>query len=181
MQISKQTAKNYAQALSESLSGDITLHEALLNEIEVINESFNQVKTIWEVFNNPAISTDEKKKLIKRIFEGKMNAKLLNFLFLLVDKKRFNLLPEIQNQFVVIVNKLKNIVLAEVSSAVELDTESIQKLKQRLENILTKNGKVTIETKLEPALIGGLVVKINDLIYDGSIKGKLEGLKRRLG
>lgn len=181
MQISKQTAKNYAQALSESLSGDVTLHETVLNEVKIINESFNQVRTIWGVFNNPAISTAKKKELIKRTFEGKINAKLLNFLFLLIDKKRFNLLSEIQNQFIVIVNKLKNIVVAEVSSAVELDTESIQKLKQRLENILTKNEKVTIETKLEPALIGGLIVRINDLIYDGSIKGKLEALKGRLG
>ena len=180
MQISKQTAKNYAQALSESLSGDITLHETFLNEIKIINESFNQVKNIWEVFNNPSISTDEKKELIKKIFQGKINAKLLNFLFLLIDKKRFNLLPEIQNQFTKIVNKLKNTVIAEVQTASEIDPVMLEKLKQRLESIFTKNEKVTIETKVNPELIGGLLVKVEDLIYDGSIKGRLDDLKRKI-
>ena len=181
MQKSKQIAKNYAQALSESAASDLTTHETFLTEIKVINESLNQVKNSWEIFYNPAISGDEKKGLVKKLLSGKINAKLLNFLFLLIDKNRFDLLPEIQNQLFKIVNNLKNTVVAEVQSASIIDTASLESLKQRLENILTNNEKVTIETKVNPELIGGLVVKVNDLVYDGSIKGKLEVLKRRLG
>ncbi len=175
----KQISKNYAQALSESISDDLAQKETILEEIKTINASFNQTKNSWDIFNNPAISQGEKKELLKKLFNGKINLKLQNFLSLLIDKNRFNLLSEIQDELIKIINKLNNVVVAEVESASEIDEATMESLKQRLKEL--KNEKVTIETKINPELIGGLVVKINDLIYDGSIKGKLEGLKRRLG
>ena len=177
---SKQVAKNYAQVLIEITNGDLNLQEIFLNEIKAICESIAQVKGAKEVFENPAISKEEKKALLKKLFGGKINEKSLIFLFLLIDKQRFNLLPEIQNQLIAMVNKNKGITIAEVSSAKALDTGSIEALKQKLERILGKNQKIAIESKIEPALIGGLKVKINDLIYDGSVKGRLENLKRKL-
>lgn len=180
MKPSKQIAKNYAQALIELASSDLSLQETFLSEIKILNESLNQVKDSKEVFENPAISKEQKKELLKKLFQGKINQKTLNFLFLLVDKQRFNLLSEIQNQLEKIVNKNKGIVIANVTSSSELDKNTLEILKQKLENTLGKNEKVTIESKIEPELLGGLVVKVNDLVYDGSIKRRLENLKRIL-
>lgn len=177
---SQQVAKNYAQALIEVCGNDLNLQETLLAELKVICDSFDKAKGSKEIFRNPGISKDGKKALIKKLFSGKINEKNLTFLFLLIDKQRFNLLSEIQNQLTSIVNKNKGITIAEVSSAKELDTSSLEALKQKLEKTLGKNEKIAIESKIEPALIGGLKVKINDLIYDGSVKGRLENLKRKL-
>ncbi len=178
---SKQVARNYAQALIELAGSNLRLQEEFLNEITVICESINKVKGTKEIFETPTISKDEKKVLIKKLFEGKINQKTFNFLLLLTDKQRLGILPEIQNQLTIIVNKNKGITIAEVSSASQLDSVSLESLKQKLEKVLGKNEKVTIESKIEPALIGGIVVKVNDLVYDGSVKGRLENLKRRLG
>ena len=180
MKKSPQVAKNYAQALIELAGNDLTVQETFLSEIKAVNESINQVKNANQIFENPEISKDEKKSLLRKLFQGKLNAKVLNLLLLLIDKQRFNLLSEIQNELLKLVNKNKGIIIAKVSSASELDANTIQALKQKLENILGKNEKVTIESKVEPALLGGVKVTINDLVYDGSIKGKLENLKRRL-
>ena len=181
MQLSKQISKNYAQALIELAGGDLSLEETFLNEIKSINEIISQIKETKQIFENPGISKDEKKELIKNLFSGKINQNVLNFLFLLIDKQRFNILPDIQNWLNKFINNRKGIVIAEVTSALELDANTLENLKQKFETLLKEDKKVTIETKIEPALIGGLMVKINDLVYDGSIKGKLDNLKRRLG
>lgn len=178
---SKHVSRNYAQALIELAGSDLRLQEEFLNEITAICESINKVKGAKEVFGTPTISKDEKKILIKKLFEGKINQKTFNFLLLLTDKQRLSILPEIQNQLTIIVNRNKGITIAEVSSASQLDSASLEALKQKLEKVLGKNEKVTIESRVEPALIGGIVVKVNDLVYDGSVKGRLENLKRRLG
>lgn len=181
MQQSYKIAKNYAQALFETYTQDISLQESVLSELKTITNVLESTKDSWSFFTNPGISRDDKKESIKKIFSSKINQNLLNLLFLLIDNKRFILIPEIQNQFNKLVNNSKGITNAQVYSAVELDNNIIDKLKESLENINRRGGKVTIESKVEPALIGGMKIKINDLVYDGSIKGKLENLKQRLG
>ena len=184
MKQSTKIAKNYARALFElgELSGnDLSLQETILSELNNINEIINKVKDAKVIFTTPVIAKDEKKELIQKLLQGKIDQKVLNFLFLLIDKQRFNMLPEIQDELNKLVNKLKGIVVAEISSASALDNETLEKLKQKLENILTKDKKILVESKIEPELIGGIKVKMDDLVFDGSIKGKLENLKRRLG
>lgn len=180
MQQPKQIAKNYAQALIELGEGNIQTQETFLNEIKTINESMGQVKNAKQVFEHPAISKDEKKKLVETLRRS-VSTTIMNFLCLLIDKQRFNLLGEIQNWLSKLVNKNKGIVIVEVTSAHNIDTNTLEAIKQKLENTLLKNEKVRVESKVEPELIGGLKIRVNDKVYDGSIKGRLESLKRRLG
>ncbi len=178
MHESKRVSKNYALALFE-LIGIIQEQEIVLNELTVINETITIVKQAKDVFHNPSISKDVKKELIKKLFQGKINQNLLNFLFILVDNQRFNLLQDVKEHFQRLVNKSKGMTFAEVSSACELDKSAIDSLKKRLEQLLGEEN-ILIEAKTDPALIGGVKVKINDLVYDGSVRGRLEGLKRKL-
>lgn len=180
MQQSSQIAKNYAQALIELTENDLSSQEKFLNEIKALNESFSNTKELKQIFESPAISKDEKKKIVETLRQ-QVSREIFNFLCILIDKQRFNVLPEIQNELNKLINKQKGIVVAEVSSVNELENETLERLRQRLEGILGSNKKITIEFKTEPSLIGGIKVKINDLVYDGSIKGRLENMKRRLG
>ena len=181
MKQSQQITRNYAQALMELTNNDLQFQELLLNEIKTLDKGISQVKDSWSFFNNPGVSKEEKKNIIKKTFSGKINEKILNFLLLLIDNKRFNLLPEIHNQFNKLVNKSQGTIIAEVYSTVDIDTNILQKLKQGIEDTIGSNKKVEIESKMEPSLIGGIKVKINDHVYDGSIKSRLENLKQRMG
>ena len=181
MKQSQKIAKNYAQALIELTSSDLNSQEIILAEIKTINESLDKIKNSWEFFNSPGISKDEKKDFIKKIFAGKINEKVLNLLFLLIDNKRFNLIPEIQNQLSKLVNKSNRTIIAEIYSTVDIDGNTLEKLKQSITNTIGHNEKVEVESKIERSLIGGIKVKINDLVYDGSIKGRLENLKAKMG
>ena len=180
MQRSKKLAKNYAQALIDLTENNISQQEEYLNELKEITQLITSVENSKKVFNSPAISKDEKKNLLNKLFQGKLNQKLLNFLFLLIDNQRFNLICEIHDEVQNLVNKSKGIIIAEVSSANELDQITLENIKKKLENSFRENGKISLKTKVEPGLIGGLKVQINDLVYDGSVKGRLENLKRRL-
>ena len=175
MKQSQKISKNYAQALFE-----LSHEETFLYEIKTINESLDKVPNSWGFFNSPGISKDEKKELLKKLFSGRINEKILNFLFLLIDNKRFSLLPEIQNQFSKLVNKSRGTIVAEIYSTVDIDTNTLEKLKQSIANTIGHNEKVEVESSIEDSLIGGIKVKINDLVYDGSIKGRLEALKQKL-
>ena len=181
MKQSQKIAKNYAQALLELTNNNLQLQEIFLTEIKTINESFDKIKNSWGFFNSPGISKDEKKEFIKKLFAGKINEKVLNLLFLLIDNKRFGILPEIQNQLNKLVNKSRGTIVAEVYSAVDIDTDTLEKLKQSIANTIGHNEKVEVESKIERSLIGGVKVKINDLVYDGSIKGRIESLKAKMG
>lgn len=180
MKQERKNAKIYAYALRAVCEENLALLETLLTEIKIINDIFDSVKETRQIFVSPAFSKEEKKELIKKLFSSKINQTTLNFLLLVIDNKRFNLLSDIQNELIKIVNNEKGIVTAELFSAYELDNSVLNELKLKLENMYQGNKKVTIEHKIEPDLIGGLKVKIDDLLFDGSIKGRLAELKRRI-
>ena len=120
MKEQKKIAKNYARAIFE-LADDLNMQETFLNEIKLINESVSKLKNAKAVLESLLIPQGEKKELIKKTFAGKINPKVLNFLFLLVEKQRIKLLPEIQDELTKLVNKIKGIVIARVYSPHELD------------------------------------------------------------
>lgn len=176
----QQLAKRYAIALIEVCDNNIALQDTLIQELIVLSDSFEKIKGAKKIFENPGISIDEKKLLLKKVVGGKINIKLLNFLNLLIDKQRFNLLSDIQNQFNKLVNKNKGLVIAEVTTATQITPDELGKIKHKLETLIGKNEKVSIDSKVDSNLLGGIVVKMNDLVYDSSVKGRLENMKRRL-
>lgn len=182
MKENKKTARNYAQALMELTGGDVNLQDTFLDEIKNINQLMSKDEPIRKIFENPGISKDEKKKIVETL-KHNISAKIFNFLCVLIDKQRFNILSEIQDELNKLVNKAKGIVIAEVYSSQEIEESMVKTIVETLRrSVSTKDVKdIKVEQKIDHSLIGGLKVKINDLVFDGSIKGRLENIKRRLG
>jgi F-type H+-transporting ATPase subunit delta len=98
-----------------------------------------------------------------------------NFLNLLVEKKRAEILPEIAEEYKIMVDDEKNVSHGSVISAVELSDELQAKVQETLEKLTGK--KVELTTSVDPTIIGGIIAKVGDLVLDGSIKAQLAGLK----
>ena len=98
-----------------------------------------------------------------------------NFLNLLVQKKRAEILPEIAEEYKTMVDEEKNISHGTVVSAVELSDELQQNVQATLEKLTGK--KVELTTNVDPSIVGGIIAKVGDLVLDGSIKTQLAGLK----
>ena len=113
--------------------------------------------------------------MIPRIGASKI---IRNFIFVIVDHQRTNALPEIVAAFHDVIRQRQGFAEAEVSSAVELSAAQKKQFAQTLERLTGK--KIEAKYSLDPALLGGAVVRVGDTIYDGSVRSRLKEMRARL-
>ena len=128
---------------------------------------------------SPAVTVEAKHAVIEKITARQGASRIIrNFLFVIADHRRTQLLPDILETFQQVIRQRQGVAEAEVSSAVELTAAQ----KKELAATLTKLTGKKVETKysLNPALLGGAVVRIGDTIYDGSLRSRLNEMRNRL-
>jgi F-type H+-transporting ATPase subunit delta len=170
-------AKRYSQALIKLAQSDDELN-SLYDNLAAVNETVKSSDDLKTFLSHPAISKDDKKSVLGEIFGGKVPQEVLNFVFILLDRNRIFALGAIINALKEEMNRKYNILVIRAISAVELSSEMKAKLAQKLETIYQK--KVNLDTKVDESLIAGMVLKIGDKIIDGSVKSRLESMKRTL-
>lgn len=142
--------------------------------IEVLDEN----KKIKGFLDNPVFRSEDKQKIIKELWNKSFSSLLFDFIELLIDKRRFYLIGSIYKEYnLLFMEKNKNII-AQVESAVPLSGDIIKKIESVLSKFLSMN--VISKESLNPALLAGIRIKINDEIIDGSAAGRLKELKEQL-
>ncbi|MFW6007345.1 MAG: ATP synthase F1 subunit delta [Halanaerobiales bacterium] len=175
--IKNEIASKYSQALFDLGKENDNLVEIRdeLNEVwQIIDDNYELKKVLF----HQRILRDEKKEIIRKIFKDEINQLVLNFLLLLIDKRRIFYLEFIINQFNQRVNQEEDIVEVEVTTAITLSDNLFNKLKNRLNQIL--DSRIIIEKKEDPSILGGMKLKIGNNIIDGSIKNRLNNLSDKL-
>jgi F-type H+-transporting ATPase subunit delta len=125
---------------------------------------------------NPLYPIDVREKVMEGVVASIGVDKIMsNFLNLLVEKKRADVLPDIAEEFQIMVDEEKNISHGSVVSAVELSKKLQAKVQATLEKLTGKTVELT--TSVDPSIIGGVIAKVGDLELDGSIRTQLAGLK----
>jgi F-type H+-transporting ATPase subunit delta len=147
----------YAQALL-TLGQSNSLVEAFGDDAGLIWETLNGSDELQQLLESPMVNPDAKKSVLKQVFGGKIQPFMENFLMLLVDRGRIMYLGGVCQQYQVLMRKLKGIVLAEVTSTVELNDAQRDQIKQRVQT-MTGAAEVQIASTLDPDLIGGVVIK----------------------
>lgn len=175
--MAKLVSKTYSDALFEVGLENNSL-EVLLEELSFIEKSFLEYPDFLELFITPRVSIEERKSIMTSIFGGKISDEMLNFLKVILDKRRASEIFDIKNEFEIAVHKHNNILEATVISAVEMNEEQSAKIIKRL-SAVTGND-IIIKNKIDDTLIGGVVIYIGDKIIDGSVKKKLSDLKEEL-
>lgn len=167
-------ASRYAKALMD-LSLDNKKVEEVYADILSLSKTIQGSSDLQAVINSPVISADKKQEAFKAIF-GNFNEISLKYINLLIDKNRESLLPEIANQFILQYKIYKNIVTAEVTSAIKLTPE----LTKKVLTLVKHDGEVEIIEKVDPSLIGGFIVKVGDKQIDASIAKKFKDLRKEI-
>lgn len=128
---------------------------------------------------SPAVTVEAKRTVIEKI-TGRLGASKIvrNFLFVIADHRRTQLIPEILTAFQEVIRQRQGIAEAEISSAVELSATQKKELAATLARLTNK--KIETKYSLDPALLGGAVVRIGDTIYDGSLRSRLNEMRSRL-
>ena len=174
----KSASLQYANALA-----DIALEQGAAEPVRKQLRDFGGVYGASAELRNflasPAVGREAKHGVIEKLLARLGGSKILrNFLFVVVDHQRSQSLPEIIAGFEEVIRQREGIVEAQVSSAIELTTVQ----KAELEATLARLTGKRVETKfsLEPALVGGAVVRVGDTVYDGSLRSRLNELRVRL-
>jgi F-type H+-transporting ATPase subunit delta len=127
---------------------------------------------------NPASTSADLAALVTGVAGAKLDAGMQNFVQVLAENHRLLLLPEISAHYEEMRSAAENTVDVEVISAVPLDAGQKEKLSAALSQRL--KSKVRMQNSVDPALLGGAVVRAGDLVIDGSLKGRLQRLTTEL-
>ena len=170
-------AKRYAKALFDNAERDGIL-DAVVADLLVIQRDFKSVEHLRAVIVQPLVSEQKKFLVIDHAFSDRVTATSLNFIKLLVRKRREALIDEAFREFRTLTDEHYKVVDAVVTTAVPMSETQLNRLRVSLK---ARTGKsVTLITELNPAIIGGTVVRIGDTVIDGSVRGRLERLEQTL-
>ncbi|MGB0561985.1 MAG: ATP synthase F1 subunit delta [Spirulinaceae cyanobacterium] len=169
--LSSEIAEPYAQALMSVAQSE--------NQVEVFGEEIRALETLLEsspelsaFVANPVIQDADKKAILRQIMGEASNPLLINFLMLLVDKRRIVFLPDVVAQFLDLLRQLNQTVLAEVTTARELNDEQRNELEHQI-RVLTSSQAVDLKASVDPNILGGVIIRVGSKVVDASLRGQL--------
>lgn len=174
----KSASLQYANALA-----DIALAqgaaEPVTQQLGDFGAAYAESAELRNFLASPAVSHSAKHGVIEKI-AGRLGASKIvrNFLFVVTDHQRSSILPEIIAAFQQVIRRRQGIAEAEIISAAELSAAQKADFTKKLESLSGK--KVVAQYSLDPALLGGAVVRLGDTVFDGSVRNRLNQMRERL-
>lgn len=171
-------AKRYALSLVQ-LGAEENQVDTFRKELTRIGDLFSSTPEIPAALADPALSRNRKQDLIRRLITACNCSPLIsNFLQLVVDKSRTALLGQIIQTFHTLADEHSGILRPDITTAFALDDTQLAKVRNALEKTSTKHviPRVTVDS----TLLGGIVVRIGDTVYDSSIKTQLSRIQEHL-
>ena len=171
----------YANALAEVVlaPGSNLMASAVTEQLKRVEALLKDAPELRHVMLSPAVASSKKRAVVKQLApELGLDQKVQNFLFVVIDHRRVHQLSEIREAFEGAVDVALGFVRANITSAQALDDGQRGMLQSHFERLTGK--KVHADYTVNPELIGGVIARIGSTVYDGSVKGQLEGLRRKL-
>ena len=173
--IGSKVAKRYAKALFD-LGQEDGQFEKYGQDLSEFVTFYKQNDEFRQVISNPVFPVHERKEILDFVLEkGEFSGMSMSFLRLLLDKNRIGAIEAIMSHYQALTDEVSNIARAEITTARPLKAGSRERLEKALESLTSK--KIKSEVKEDRDLVGGIVVRIGDMVFDASIKAQLEGLK----
>jgi F-type H+-transporting ATPase subunit delta len=172
-------ARRYAKAIVQIGVAQKNL-DKLGADLDTLAGALKTSPELVDVLSNPAVRRADRRKVLDALLAriGAQSA-TKSFVNLLLDHERLGSLPAISREVDAMIEAKAGKVTAEVTSAVDLTSSQLAQITQTLEKLSGK--KVVIEKKKDPALLGGVVAKMGDTVYDGSVRTQLRALRDELG
>jgi F-type H+-transporting ATPase subunit delta len=176
--IEESLATGYAQALfevAEKRGGADDIEK----DLDGIKDLLETNRKFRDILYHPSITRTEKKGLIDKIIAPQCSSKWVkNLLYILVDKRRERMLDFLPDVFKGVARRIRGVISVKVQTVFPLTESRLDKLKGNLEKLTKK--KVELETEINKEIIGGMVIRIENKIIDGSVVNHLKNLKKNL-
>ena len=172
----KSAARRYAEAAFEVAVRDDAV-DAWRNELDTAAAVVAEER-IGRALANPAIPLETRIATAEATFGKLVGPKVLNLVRLMLRRGRIQELPRLAAEFRRLDDDRQGIARASVTSTLPLEPDEVSALKERLAS--STDRRVELDLKVDPSLLGGLVVRLGDLLVDGSVRSRLERLRNRL-
>lgn len=166
----------YARALFEAAQESERVDE-VAGELRALALALDESQELAQFLVNPQVEPAAKGEVLQRVAEG-ADELVRNFLRLLAEKGRAGELAEIQDEFAALVDQAQGRIAVELTTAYELSDEEAASIAGKIEQ--ASGRTVEAERKVDPDLIGGLILQAGSLRVDASVRGRLERLRREL-
>lgn len=170
-------ARNYAEVLLDLAREDDAI-EAYVGAIREIADWIESERDFRLLLDTPRVEAAQKKDALGAALSGQVPDRFLRFLYVVIDKHRQRLLPGIAREFADLVDEHYGRLQVGITTAVEPDAKLREALRKRLSDIFQK--EVIPSFHVEPWILGGLVIRVGDRVMDGSLRRRLQGLRRSL-
>ena len=148
-------------------------------ELRRVGDFLASQPEILEALQSPIYPPDLKLEIVEEVIKGlSLDEEVARFLRLLVEKKRIQFISEIIEAYEELVDEALGIARAEVQVAFDLEEGEVEKLAETLRKLVGKEVKLQVVKR--PELLGGVMVKVGDLVLDGSIRNQLESFKESI-
>ena len=172
--IPKKTAKEYSDALYE-LSAELSEEKTFMSQIKLIKEALSENPEYQLMLSSPQIATSERQNAVEEIFGDSVHEYILSFIQILISKRVIRSFDIIFECYEERYNKEHEIIKGTVKSAIELTESQKNELTEKISK--KYNRKFDPEFIVDPSIIGGIILEINNRVIDGSLKGRVKDIK----
>ena len=171
------TARRYAEAAFEIAQRDQNT-ETWLAQLDRLAAALDDEEVVRRL-EDPETPVDKRQNVFKALFkDGQMLPQVNNLIGLLLRRRRLEKISGVAHEFRRLYNRREGIFEATATSAAKLDDDDVNALRSRLERMT--GGKVELTFNVDPQLLGGIQVRLGDVLIDGSVRGRLERLRNKL-
>ncbi|MCK9255995.1 MAG: ATP synthase F1 subunit delta [Bacteroidales bacterium] len=167
----------YSKAIFESAKEQNILDE-IYADFQLITSSIKANENFYQIFTSPVIKFKDKKNVLNNVFSNSITKISLKFLFMLIDNNREAYISDIAREFASLYREYKNIKEVVLTTATDIDNSISQKFAENVSKEL--NCKVELVQNVKPEIIGGVVVRIDNLLLDMSVETQLRNIKSEL-
>jgi F-type H+-transporting ATPase subunit delta len=167
-------SRRYAKALLDFAEGQGKLDE-IIGDMDVLREACSNNPDLVNMLHSPLIKPEKKLTILNKIFEPILSKTTMKFLGIIVSKRREGSIPGIAQSFREQVREHRGISLAEITTAVPLDSAQRSRLKGIIEGIYKK---VELKEIIDPDIIAGFSIKVGDKLYDETIESRIKALTK---
>lgn len=176
--MSKSSARRYARALLD-VGKETSAHVQYGREIRDALAVFAGAPELYKVLLNPMYKAEERLALMDKVSEAiKLSPNVARFLKVLVSSRNIRLLGDIVEAYGKLEDEASGRLRAVVESPIELSGDMLDKIKEKIRS--AEGKEVALTFRLRPELIGGLVIKIENTVLDGSLRTQLERMKEKI-
>ena len=137
-------------------------------------------REFYLLLKSPIVNSDKKKNIFNSILKDKVDPLMFDFLSIILRKGREEFLPEIAESFIEQYKEMKEITTVTLTTASEISEAKLNEIKERIKQSGQTYANIDLQHKIDPSIIGGLIIEFGDRLYDASILHKLNQMRKTL-